>query len=83
MNPIYVAAIGVVVTAITYKMAGNIDGGFLRLLGRLGAVVLGISTASAFCTNQQMAQVAGQYYFYGIVGVFIVSKIFGGSAKES
>lgn len=83
MNPIVAALIGVIVTLITYHLAGKIGSKVLRGVAQLASVLGSVALVGLLCANPQSATVAGQYYFGGIIAAYILGKLFGGSAKES
>jgi hypothetical protein len=83
MNPVVVAAIGVVVTIVTYNLANEIQSRFPRALAQLASVLIPVGLLGFLARDPEGGMQAGQYYAGGIIAAYILGKMFGGSKKST
>jgi hypothetical protein len=83
MNPVVVAAIGVIVTIVTYNLASEIESRIPRALAQLGSVLIPVGLLGFLAGSPEAGMQAGQYYAGGIIAAYVLGKMFGGSKKST
>lgn len=81
-NPIIIAVIATIVTAVAFRLAGRISSGFYRGSAQLGSVLAALAVASMMTDSPEIGAEVGQYYFIGIVACVGLEKLLGRSGKK-
>jgi hypothetical protein len=77
------AIAGAVITFVAFGFAGKFESKLMSALAKVGALIIGFLSMPALesLMNVQGASAAGGYWAYIMIGVWVLSKLFGGSDK--
>lgn len=76
-SPVIIAAIGAVLSTIAYFLSGRIKNEYWRGSAQIGSIVFGLLIASSLSGDTKVAAASGQYYFFIMIAVAALAKIFG------
>ncbi|SMC29630.1 hypothetical protein SAMN02745857_03970 [Andreprevotia lacus DSM 23236] len=79
-SPGAIAAVSAVIIVVLYAIASQFSNGVIRLLARVGSVAVGIYAAATLASDSKVAGVAGEYTLYALVGILLLSRLFGQKA---
>jgi formyltetrahydrofolate synthetase len=83
MNPaaLAFAIIGAAITFVGFGFAGKLESKFMSALAKIGALVIGFLSMPALesVMNVKGSSAAGGYWFYILLGAWLLSRLLGGS----
>jgi hypothetical protein len=78
MNSAFIVAIiASLITVVLFYASGRIPNKYAKTSAQLLSVVLGVLVAGGLSSDNSVANAAGQYYFYIMIAIAIIAKIFG------
>lgn len=77
VSPAIIAAIASAITVILYRASGRISNKYAKGTAQLVSVILGLIVSASLSADPEVASVAGQYFFYMMIAIAILAKLFG------
>ena len=81
-SPIIVSIIASAITITLYYASGRIENKFGRGAAQLSSVILGVVISGGLSSDNMVASDAGTYFFFIVVAVAVIAKIFGKKANS-